>query len=120
MSAHALLVMMNLGVVEAFFEGIREVSDGSGHTSVDGDRVGMVDGDSARGDADLTSVDDTNIRRKNDWDYEVMPFNAAYDGSLRAVDEAKEFWRDVDLARGKGKEKEKEKEKETGKGRERQ
>jgi len=25
-----------------------------------------------------------------------------YDGSLRAVDEGKEIWRDVDLARGKG------------------
>jgi hypothetical protein len=30
----------------------------------------------------------------------------AYDGLLRVVDEAKEIWRDVDLARGKGKEKE--------------
>ncbi|KIJ95692.1 hypothetical protein K443DRAFT_11200 [Laccaria amethystina LaAM-08-1] len=92
-------------------KGIREVLDGSGHTNdmgVDGDHVGMVDGDSASGDEDLTSVDDTNIRRKNDWDYEVMPFNAAYDGSLRAVDEAKEIWTDVDLARSKGKEKERE------------
>jgi hypothetical protein len=67
----------------------------------------MVDGDSASGDADLASVDDTNIGRKYDWDYEVMPFNAAYDGSLRAVNEAKEIWRDLDLARGKGREKEK-------------
>ncbi|KIJ90326.1 hypothetical protein K443DRAFT_686831 [Laccaria amethystina LaAM-08-1] len=107
MSAHALLAMNNPGVVVAFFEGIRAMLDGSGHTGVDGDRVGMVDGDSARGDADLTSVDDTNIRRKNDWDYEVVPYNAAHDGSLRAVDEAKEVWRDVDLARGKGREKEK-------------
>jgi hypothetical protein len=72
----------------------------------------MVDGDSASGDADLASVDDANIGRKNDWDYEVVPFNAAHDGSLRAVDEAKENWRDVDLARGKGREK--------GKARERQ
>jgi hypothetical protein len=111
MSAHALLVMMNLGVVEAFFEGIGEMLDGSGHTDDMGVDVGMVDGDSASGDADPASVDDANIGRKNDWDYEVMPYNAAYDGSLRAVDEAKENWRDVDLARGKGREK--------GKGRER-
>ena len=36
-----------------------------------------------------------------------MPFNTVYDGSQRAVDKAKEIWRDVDLAKGKGKEKEK-------------
>jgi len=52
-------VMNNLGVVEAVFEGIREVLDGSGHTDdmgVDGDHVGIVDGDSAGGSADLASV----------------------------------------------------------------
>lgn len=43
-----------------------------------------------------------------------MPINAAYDGSQRAVDEVKEIWRDVYLAKGKGREKQKEK------GRERQ
>jgi hypothetical protein len=37
-----------------------------------------------------------------------VPFGAAYDGSLRAVDEGKVILRDVDLARGKGREKEKE------------
>jgi len=58
MSAHALLVMNNLGV-EAFFEGNREVLDESVHTDdmgVDVDHVGIVDGDSASGDADLASV----------------------------------------------------------------
>jgi len=51
-------MMNNLGV-EAFFEGIREMLDGSGHTDdmgVDGDHVGIADGDSASGDADLASV----------------------------------------------------------------
>ena len=46
MSTHALLAINNLGVVEAFFKGIREVLDGSGHTDgmgVDGDHVGIVD-----------------------------------------------------------------------------
>jgi len=59
MSSHALLVMNNLSVVEAFFEGIREMLDGSVHTDdmdLDGDHVGIVDGDSANGDADLASV----------------------------------------------------------------
>jgi hypothetical protein len=45
------------------------VLDGSGHTDnmgVDGDHVGIVDGDSANGDVELASVDDTNIGRKND------------------------------------------------------
>jgi hypothetical protein len=32
MSAHALLVMNNPGMVVAFFEGIRAMLDGSGHT----------------------------------------------------------------------------------------
>ncbi|KIJ98050.1 hypothetical protein K443DRAFT_9483 [Laccaria amethystina LaAM-08-1] len=58
MSAHALL-------------------GGSGRTydmGVDGDYVDIVDGDFASGYADLASVDDTNIGRKYDTDYEVMPF----------------------------------------------
>ncbi|KIJ90630.1 hypothetical protein K443DRAFT_686633 [Laccaria amethystina LaAM-08-1] len=76
MSAHALLAMNNPGVVVAFFEGIRAMLDGSGHTD------------------------------------EVVPSNAAHDGSLRAVDEAIGNWRDLDLARGNGREK--------GKARERQ
>ena len=68
MSTHALLAINNLGVVEAFFKGIREVLDGSGHTDdmgVDGDHVGVVDGDSASGDANLASIDDTNIGRRH-------------------------------------------------------
>jgi len=52
--------MNNLGVVGAFFEGIREVLDGSGHTDdmgLDGDHVGIpvVDGDSASGNAVYSS-----------------------------------------------------------------
>ena len=42
--------------------------DGSGHTDdmgVDGDHVGIVGGDSASGDADLGSVNDTNIGRRH-------------------------------------------------------
>ena len=68
MSAHALLVMNNPRVVEAFFERIREVFDGSGHTDDMGvdDHIAIVDGDSASGDADLGSVDNTNIRKKYD------------------------------------------------------
>jgi hypothetical protein len=63
------------------------VLDGSGHTDdmgVDGDHV-------ANKDADLACVDDANIGRKNDWDYEVVPFNAASDESLRAVMKQKRF-----------------------------
>lgn len=33
---------------------------------------------------------------------QVDLFNAAYDGSLRVVDDAMEMWKDVDLARRKG------------------
>ena len=45
--------------MEAFFEGMREVLDGSGHTDdtgLDGDHLGIGDGDSASGDTDLASV----------------------------------------------------------------
>ena len=65
MSAHALLVINNLGV-EAFFESIREVFDGSGYTDDVGvdDHIAIVDDDFASGDADLSSVDNTNIRKK--------------------------------------------------------
>ena len=65
-SVHVLLVPNNFEVVAAFFEGIREVLCGFGHTDgvgVDGDRVGIIDGDSARGDADHVSLDDTNLGR---------------------------------------------------------
>ena len=97
MSAHALLVMHNLTVVEAFFEGIREVLRGSV--------------DAVLPDVEHDSIDGTE--KKYDWIHEVDLFNAAYDGSLRVVDDAMEMWKDVDLARGKGRlgrEKEREKE----------
>ena len=60
------LVTSNFEVVAAFFEGIREVLGGFGHTDgvgVDGDRVGIIDGDSARGDVDHASLDDANLGR---------------------------------------------------------
>ena len=63
---HVLLVPNSLEVVAAFFKGIRKVLGGFGHTDgvgVDGDRVGIIDGDSARGDADHASLDDTNLGR---------------------------------------------------------
>lgn len=97
MSAHALLVMHNLTVVEAFFEGIREVLRGSVHAVLP--------------DVEHDSIDETE--KKYDWIHEVDLFNDAYDGSLRVVDDATEMWKDVDLARGKGRlgrEKEREKE----------
>jgi hypothetical protein len=57
---------------------------------VHGDRVG-VDGDSAGGDADLASVDDTNTKRKFDWAHEIDLFSAVYEWKLRFVNE----WRYV-------------------------
>ena len=47
-----------LAVVAAFFEGIKEVLGVFGHTDgadAGGDRIGIIDGDSARGDADHAS-----------------------------------------------------------------
>ena len=42
-----------------------------------GDCVG-VDGESG-GDANLASVDDTDTKRKFDWDHEIDLFSAMYD-----------------------------------------
>ncbi|CAA7271251.1 unnamed protein product [Cyclocybe aegerita] len=68
MSAHALLVMHNLEVLDAFFAGIRVV------------------------------LSDTPEK----WDEEVQRFEWTYDASMRVCVEARERWREIDLARGKG------------------
>ena len=76
---HVLLVTKNLEGVAVFFEGIREGLGGFGHTDgvgVGGDRVGIIDGDSARGDADHASLDDTNLGRN---------FGRSYQGGAIAL-----------------------------------
>jgi hypothetical protein len=85
----------NLAVTEGFFDGITEVLCGSEYTDVGSDVV--VDG----ADAELASVEGTNTER-NEWAHEVTLFHAVYDGTLRAIDEAKGMWRDVDLAKETG------------------
>ncbi|KAF9473030.1 tRNA-guanine transglycosylase [Pholiota conissans] len=68
MSAHALLVLHNLAVLDAFFAGVR----------------GVIKDGEAR------------------WEEEVGRFGEVYDARLGVVEEARERWREVDLARGKG------------------
>jgi hypothetical protein len=51
---------------------------------VHGDRVG-VHGDSAGGDANLTSVDDTNTERKFHWALEIDPFSTGYEWTLSVI-----------------------------------
>ena len=71
--------MRSLAAAEAFFDRIREVLHGSGHAAVGGDRV------ADNVDADLYVI---NTEAKYYWPHEVDLFHAAYDGSLRVVNEA--------------------------------
>lgn len=73
MSAHSLLVVHNLAVLDAFFAGVRRVLGGLGS------------------DLDI----DTFAR-------EVDRFEAEYDGDIAIFDEARARWLEVDRARGKG------------------
>jgi len=72
MSAHALLVMHNLSVLDAFLKGVREV----------------IERDQDAGDASFAK--------------EVEQFFAVYDSTFELLDEAKASYLEVDLARGKG------------------
>ncbi|PFH48522.1 hypothetical protein AMATHDRAFT_76678 [Amanita thiersii Skay4041] len=74
MSAHSLLLMHNLSVLDAFFSGIRNVI-----------AMSLVD----------SSTEDVFAR-------EVDRFMRTYDEELAVFDEAALAWREVDLARGKG------------------
>ncbi|KAF7979256.1 hypothetical protein HWV62_42928 [Athelia sp. TMB] len=77
MSAHALLALHNLAVLDAFFAGIRAVlSDGSG-------REGFEE----------------EVAR---FEEEVERFAGAYDEGMGVVGRARGMWRGVDRARGKG------------------
>lgn len=69
MSAHSLLVIHNLSVLESFFSSIRSV---------------------------LANQD------REEWEREVKRFMEVYDERLEVFDEARDMWREVDLARGKG------------------
>jgi len=81
MSAHALLVMHNLTVLDAFFAGIRSV---------------------IKSDLEARSDDASPEIRHSGFAAEVERFIAYYDGSLQVLEEAKGDWKEVDLARGKG------------------
>ena len=96
------MAMQSLAV-EAFFDGIREVLHGSGHAAVDNHRV------ADKVDANLYGI---NTESKYYWPREVDLFHAAYDGTLRVLDESNGAWKKMGLARDErrlGKEKEKEK-----------
>ena len=88
MSAHALLVMHNLAVLDRFFEGVRGVI---GSLSVE------------------ESIETEAFDVK--WNERVNSFLNTYDETWAVFERARKSWREVDLARGKGRlarEKEKE------------
>lgn len=80
MSAHALLAMHNLAVLDCFLAGVREV----------------LLAEEAETDA---AVDAPKASRFAD---EIDIFEATYDSRLVVLEEATDQWREVDLARGKG------------------
>ncbi|KAF8057003.1 tRNA-guanine(15) transglycosylase-like protein [Lyophyllum atratum] len=77
MSAHALLVMHNLAVVDAFLAGVRKVLLASGA----GDSPGHVE---------------------ERFGEEVRRFGEVYSEEGGVMEEARVMWREVEMARGKG------------------
>ena len=93
MSAHTLLAMHNLTVLDRFFEGIREI-------------LGSLASASPLKSATASGVAEIEDGRIQKWTEEVDRFCQMYDEM-----KSREYWRDVDRARGKGRlarEKEKE------------
>lgn len=85
MSAHALLVMHNLTVMDAFMRGIR----------------GVLAQDTQAGSHPF-GPDDTDRDCLTLFTKEVARFERTYDASLNVLDEARVCWAEVDRARGKG------------------
>lgn len=81
MSAHALLVMHNLTVMNAFMSGVR----------------GVLERDRVKADGTLLNEDNPSS-----FAVEVGRFERTYDIRLQVLDEAKVSWAEVDFARGKG------------------
>ena len=99
MSAHTLLAMHNLTVLDRFFEGIREIL---GSLAASPPMSATVSG--------VAEIEDGRMQK---WIEEVDRFCRMYDEtkSKELFDRARRDWRDVDRARGKGRlarEKEKE------------
>ena len=83
--------MQSLVVLKKISDGmIRLHMHGSGHAA---DRV------AANADADLYGI---NTEKKYYSPHEGDLFHAAYDGTLRVVEEAKGVWKNMDLPRAKG------------------
>lgn len=91
MSAHSLLVMHNLGVLDTFFASIRRI--------IQRDMEAQIKGSEVEG---------------GEWEEEVRRFEEYYDESLVVFEEARVMWRDVDLARGRGRLKREKKRQEEG------
>ncbi|KAF8523658.1 hypothetical protein JB92DRAFT_3094001 [Gautieria morchelliformis] len=94
MSAHALLVMHNLTVMDAFMCEVRAVlqrdHDLNSHSGSHGQ--GMATGSNALPGANGATFFATEVAR----------FEQMYDDGLQVLAEAKVCWAEVDLARGKG------------------
>jgi Queuine tRNA-ribosyltransferase len=95
MSAHTLLVMHNLTVMDAFMCGVRAVlqrdHESSSHS---GSHVQEV---MATGSDELSGTNGSTF-----FATEVARFEQTYDERLQVLAEAKMCWAEVDLARGKG------------------
>lgn len=95
MSAHALLVMHNLTVMNAFMSGVRDVLEREqGDLSLNG-----IGSHANRVKADGILLNEDN---PSSFAVEVARFEQTYDIRLQVLDEAKVSWAEVDFARGKG------------------
>ena len=97
MSAHALLVMHNLTVMDAFMCGVRAVLEREQNLEYNANPGPHDNKMMENGDEEASNKSTPTL-----FAQEVARFEQAYDVHLQVLDEAKACWAAVDLARGKG------------------
>lgn len=97
MSAHALLVMHNLTVMDAFMSGVRSVLEKEQDLGLHDSRPDDKEVQAPEPDNTLSQGNNLSL-----FAIEIGRFEKIYDAGLQILDEARACWADVDLARGKG------------------
>ncbi|PPQ87622.1 hypothetical protein CVT25_005807 [Psilocybe cyanescens] len=99
MSAHALLVLHNLAVLDAFFAGVRGVIASSSSAAASSlPPTSTPTPTQAQDDTTPTPTQSTPTA----WETEVRKFTATYSAEMRVFEDAERRWAEVDRARGKG------------------
>ena len=97
MSAHALLAMHNLTIMDAFMCGVRTVLERERNLEYNGYSGSGRGGKMGTGDDGMFNKSSPTLFAE-----EVARFEQKYDARLQVLDDAKACWAEVDLARGKG------------------